>query len=168
MATRRILSIWCIAQMLAQAGGLDLGAPLLHKQGFAVAGCNRRVLPLSAFAVAHGAVLLGVREGRISEWPIRKASSCPSKMLRARGPRMSSNGKSDGSESAGRLARALDGVLDKLEAKSQKKYDKLCDKTDRLKARAARLSNALLNVKVLHRGTIHPLEYLQVFAVCLL
>ena len=47
----------------------------------------------------------------------------------------------------GPWARALDGFLDKVEAKSQKKYDKFCAKTDRLKQRAARLSNALASIK---------------------
>lgn len=50
-------------------------------------------------------------------------------------------------EEGGRLARALDGILDRLEAKTQRKYDKICAKADRLKQRAARLSGALSSVR---------------------
>lgn len=45
--------------------------------------------------------------------------------------------------SGGRLVRALDGWLDRLEAKACKKYDKWSAKTNKIKSRAANLSSAL-------------------------
>jgi hypothetical protein len=150
MATRLICGAWCLTLMLAHVGGLDLGARRAafhvaapHKHGSRAGGAP------AAFAATDGATWIkrqaGVPSRCMCGHVARLAAGAPSRSSsRACGALMM---RGDENAGDGPWARALDGFLDKVEAKSQKKYDKFCAKTDRLKQRAARLSNALASVR---------------------
>ena len=60
---------------------------------------------------------------------------------------MNGDGQRHENQGGGRLAQAMDRWLDKVESKSQKAYGKICSKAEKLKARVARLSNALSSVR---------------------
>ena len=123
MARRGLFPAVCVALLLSPAGGLDLSAapPGVPPRG-AVAAAQ------TAFATARGARL---RSPRHSAW-------CAARRPGAAVLNMS--GK-DGME------KFIDRMLDKLEAKSKKKWDKVCAKTERFQARVARLMGSSSSIQ---------------------
>ena len=147
MKHKRLFAGWCLAHIVVQAGGLDLGrASMLARTTVAPHSCGWHTA-----AFVGGAVRLQGRGGVLSH-------SCGQSLHtrevrnRQRGPalgaRMCGDGNRREGDSNNKLVRAVDGWLDKLERKSQKKYDNIVAKTQRLKARAGRLSEALSSVPV--------------------
>eukprot|EP00277_Geminigera_cryophila_P035283 CAMPEP_0173129046 /NCGR_PEP_ID=MMETSP1102-20130122/58921_1 /TAXON_ID=49646 /ORGANISM="Geminigera sp., Strain Caron Lab Isolate" /LENGTH=535 /DNA_ID=CAMNT_0014039315 /DNA_START=22 /DNA_END=1630 /DNA_ORIENTATION=+ len=145
MKHKRLFAGWCLAHIVVQAGGLDLGrASMLARTTVAPHSCGWHTA-----AFVGGAVRLQGRGGVLSH-------SCGQSLHtrevrnRQRGPalgaRMCGDGNRREGDSNNKLVRAVDGWLDKLERKSQKKYDNIVAKTQRLKARAGRLSEALSSV----------------------
>ena len=126
MVRRAVFPAVCAALLLSPAGGLDLGAAGVPPRAAVVAARSR----VMAFATARGgAPQLAPRLGALCAARRHGAAA---------GPSMSDKGQS-GDGGGGRMERYIDSVLDRLEARSKSKWDRVCAKTERLKTRAARL-----------------------------
>ena len=141
MKHKRLFAGWCLAHIVVQAGGLDLGR----------ASMLARTTGWHTAAFVGGAVRLQGRGGVLSHSCGQSLHTCEVRN-RQRGPalgaRMCGDGNRRKGDSNNKLVRTVDGWLDKLERKSQKKCDNIVAKTQRLKARAGRLSEALSSVPV--------------------
>ena len=128
MNAARSAAAWlCLAHLLSTTGGLELRA--------SARSCR------AAFVASQAGCRLGkaALHAQLTQWLPRRAGMARQPQL---GLSMSGKEEKNG-VSGGRLVRALDGWLDRLEAKACKKYDKWSAKTNKIKSRAANLSSAL-------------------------
>ena len=130
MVHRGVFPAVCAALLLSPAGGLDLGAAGVPPRAAGAARVHPRLMAFAFAAPRGGAPQLAPRPGAFCAARRRPGATA--------GPSMSGKGQS-GDGGGGRMERYIDSVLDRLEAKSKSKWDRVCAKTERLKTRAARL-----------------------------